>query len=123
MARRDLSRSECLDHLRCGSFGRVAVTVGALPHIAAVHYYVIGETIFLESPGSNLHGKLDGSVIAFECGTSDAPAPLRCWSVCAVGVATPVDEVLGTGPIVRLHPELLHGWEEWTTPPEPALNR
>jgi len=93
------------------------MTVGALPHIAPVSYYVAGETVFFEVGGSHLHNNVAGNVVAFESGATEVEGSRVLWSVCAVGVALPTDEVPVGEPVLCLHPELLQGWIESSSEP------
>jgi len=88
----------------------VALTANALPHITPVRYYVVGETIFLDTSSFDVADNIVGNVIALECGIDDIAVSGTLWSVCAVGVAVPTDEVPASEPILRLHPELIRGW-------------
>jgi Pyridoxamine 5'-phosphate oxidase len=108
--RRALSRTQCLDWMQYRTVGRLAITVGALPHIAVVRYYLIGETVFIDTGSPDIARSLAGHVVALESGTSDADQQQPTWSVCAVGVVAPSAETPDGETILEMHPELLSGW-------------
>jgi nitroimidazol reductase NimA-like FMN-containing flavoprotein (pyridoxamine 5'-phosphate oxidase superfamily) len=87
---RALTRDECLEHLRVGTIGRVAVTDHALPAIVPVNYAVVGNVIvFRTDPHGMLARGCDNAVVAFEVDHVQ-PDGLSGWSVLVVGVATQV---------------------------------
>ena len=108
--RRDLSRAECLYWLQTRTVGRLAITAGALPHIAVVRYYLIGETVFIDTGSPDIARTIEGHVVAFESGTSDADQQQAMWSVCAVGVIARSAEAAVGETILEMHPKLLRGW-------------
>jgi Pyridoxamine 5'-phosphate oxidase len=108
--RRALSRTECLHRLQGGTVGRLAMTAGALPHIAVVRYYLIGETVFIDTGSMEMARSVVGNVVAFESGSSDSDRQQQIWSVCAVGVVASSKEATDHEVIVEMHPELLSGW-------------
>jgi hypothetical protein len=108
--RREVSRTECLHWLQSRTVGRLAITVGALPHIAVVRYYLIGETMFIDAGSAAIARRIAGHVVAFESGTSDADQQQAMWSVCAVGVVTRSAEAPDGDTIVEMHAQLLSGW-------------
>jgi nitroimidazol reductase NimA-like FMN-containing flavoprotein (pyridoxamine 5'-phosphate oxidase superfamily) len=85
-ALRELTRDECLDRVRAGRIGRVAVTHRALPAILPVNYVFDRGIVFRTRSNSMLANACRGAVVAFEIdelaedGTSG-------WSVLVVGVA------------------------------------
>lgn len=84
---RDLSREQCLALLSETSFGRVAVSQGALPLILPVNYAMDGPAIvFRTRQGGLLDRTCRNSVVAFEIDTYDEDTRSG-WSVVAVGVA------------------------------------
>ena len=87
--RRGLSRTECLHWLQNRTVGRLAMTAGALPYIAVIRYYLIGETVFIDMGSPEVAESITGHVVALESGTSDADQQHEIWSVCAVGVTGP----------------------------------
>jgi hypothetical protein len=105
--RRPLSRRECLQKLRGGTVARLAVTAGALPHIAVVGYSMVGGILCLDLGSGTDADKIAGSVVAFERG-ADGPGP--AWSVCAVGVAVRGGAASRDEATLQLDPELLSGW-------------
>jgi hypothetical protein len=83
-----LSESECRALLAAGTFGRVAVTVGALPAILPVNYGLLDEdVVFRTAEGSKLNAALARAVVAFEIDAADE-AQQSGWSVLVVGNAT-----------------------------------
>jgi hypothetical protein len=96
--------------LQGGTVGRLALTAGALPHIAVVRYYLIGETVFIDIGSSEVARSIAGDVVAFESGTSDADRQHQVWSVCAVGVVSRSEESPEEEIILEMHPQLLSGW-------------
>ena len=84
---RSLSREECLDRLREGTIGRLAVTHRALPAIVPVNYVLSGSRVlFRTEQGGMIARACTGNVVAFEV---DDLAADGCsgWSVLVVGVA------------------------------------
>ena len=87
---RELSRDECLRHLRESRIGRVAVTHRALPAIVPVNYVVDHGIVFRTRADGMLDRACRGQVVAFEV---DAMAEdgSSGWSVMVVGVANGLD--------------------------------
>jgi nitroimidazol reductase NimA-like FMN-containing flavoprotein (pyridoxamine 5'-phosphate oxidase superfamily) len=68
-----------------GDFGRVAITLGALPAIFPVNYRLIdGAVVFRTSPGSKLTAATDRAIVAFEIDDHDSTTRSG-WSVLVVG--------------------------------------
>ena len=87
---RALTRDECLEHLRVGTIGRIAVTDHALPAIVPVNYVLMGNVIvFRTDPGGMLARACDDAVVAFEVDQVQ-PDGMSGWSVLVVGVARQV---------------------------------
>jgi hypothetical protein len=86
------------------------MTAGALPHIAVVRYYLIGETVFIDIGSPEVARGIAGNVVAFESGTSDADRQHQVWSVCAVGIVSRSAESPEEEIILEMHPQLLSGW-------------
>ena len=64
---RELSRSECLDRLGHAAFGRVGVSVDALPAIFPVFLAVVdGVVVFRTPPGTKLAAAGGGEIVAVE---------------------------------------------------------
>ncbi len=83
-----LSREECMDLLSGASFGRVGVSVQALPAILPVTMAVIGGlVVFRTIPGTKLAYAATGSILAVEVDEYD-PATDQGWSVLVRGVAS-----------------------------------
>jgi hypothetical protein len=89
---RVMGRAECLDRLRLRSFGRVGVSIGALPTVLPVNYRVVDESIvFRTGAGTKLQAASSGTVVAFEIDDHD-PITHSGWSVVAVGPAQVVED-------------------------------
>ena len=85
-----LTRAECIRLLGQATFGRVAVTMGALPVILPVNYRLVGDRIvFRTSPGSKLDAATTGAVVSFEVDSIE-PLSHAGWSVIVTGVAAEV---------------------------------
>jgi nitroimidazol reductase NimA-like FMN-containing flavoprotein (pyridoxamine 5'-phosphate oxidase superfamily) len=86
-----LSEQECRTLLEGETIGRIGVSVGALPAILPVHYWMVdGGILFRTGGGSELRAALSHTVVAFEVDHTD-PDQDGGWSVLVVGVAEPVD--------------------------------
>ena len=82
-----LNRAQCLELLSRVTFGRVAVTIDALPVILPVNFRLVDERIvFHTGPGSKLDAATVGAVVAFEVDGVD-PVSHSGWSVIVTGVA------------------------------------
>src|SRR5687767_10927023 len=80
-----LTEEEAVDLLRSADFGRVGVTIRALPAIFPVNYCMIDDDIvFRTSEGSKFNAATDGAVVAFEVDDHD-PVTKSGWSVLVVG--------------------------------------
>ena len=78
-----LSTAECHDLLRLNTFGRVAVSIDALPVILPVHYrYREGAIWFLTEEGTKLRAATANTVVAFEVDHVDESGG---WSVLVIG--------------------------------------
>ena len=92
-----LGRDACLALLEQAAFGRVGVSIGALPSVLPVNFRLVGDTIvFRTGAGSKLHAATAGAVIAFEVDDVD-PLDHTGWSVVVTGVA---EERPGLDPVV-----------------------
>lgn len=120
-----LDESECDALLRRAVFGRIGITLGALPVIHPVRFTVHeGDVVFATSDTSKLRSACRNAVIAFEIDGID-PAQCCGWSVLVVGTANEAgdaerDELAdldGVRPwlhdrasnLVRLRPEFVQG--------------
>jgi hypothetical protein len=84
---RDLSRTQCLTALGGQSFGRVAVTQGALPLVLPVNYAMNGpDVVFRARKGGLLDRACRDTVVAFETDQCDGTSGAG-WSVVVVGIA------------------------------------
>jgi nitroimidazol reductase NimA-like FMN-containing flavoprotein (pyridoxamine 5'-phosphate oxidase superfamily) len=82
-----LDREECLGLLRRSTFGRIGVTVGALPAVLPVSYRLVDEQIvFRTGYGTKLEAATRNSIVAFEVDDID-PMTHTGWSVMATGEA------------------------------------
>jgi nitroimidazol reductase NimA-like FMN-containing flavoprotein (pyridoxamine 5'-phosphate oxidase superfamily) len=87
-----LDRQECLALLGSVSFGRVGISLRALPVVLPVTFRLIDEQIvFSTAPGSKLRAATDNAVIAFEVDHID-PLAHTGWSVLATGMARSVTD-------------------------------
>ena len=120
-----LTEDQSLDLVRQEDFGRVGVTVAALPAIFPVNYVVLDDRIvFRTGYGTKLSAAATNAVVAFEVDARDE-ATRSGWSVLIVGMAEEVHDVglalrvaaSGLEPdadgrrghLVRIHPELITG--------------
>jgi nitroimidazol reductase NimA-like FMN-containing flavoprotein (pyridoxamine 5'-phosphate oxidase superfamily) len=89
-----LGEEECWSLLATGEVGRVGITVGALPAIFPVTYWLFGDAIFFRtSPGSKLAAATSGAIVAFE--VDDYQLDDRSgWSVLAIGRADLVHDMV-----------------------------
>lgn len=85
-----LGEEECLALLHGNTFGRVAVSVGAIPAVFSVNYRAEnGAIYFLTGEGTKLAAATTGTVVAFQIDHFDAQYH-QGWSVLAVGEASEV---------------------------------
>jgi hypothetical protein len=91
------------------------MTAGALPHVAVIRYYVIGETVYIDMGSADAAWSITGHVVALESGTSDADQQHEAWSVCVVGVVAGSPDAPDGETILEMHPELLSGWVNTVT--------
>jgi nitroimidazol reductase NimA-like FMN-containing flavoprotein (pyridoxamine 5'-phosphate oxidase superfamily) len=86
-----LDHDECLRLLALAHWGRVAITVGALPAILPVRFVLDGkEILFRAGHDTALAAGTQGAVVAFQVDGGDESAPGH-WSVLATGLARHVD--------------------------------
>jgi nitroimidazol reductase NimA-like FMN-containing flavoprotein (pyridoxamine 5'-phosphate oxidase superfamily) len=87
-----LGDEECFALLQGHSFGRVAISVGAIPAVFSVNYHVLNKAIyFFTAPGTKLDAAIQGLVVSFQIDHFDA-AYHHGWSVLAVGRSCEVEE-------------------------------
>jgi nitroimidazol reductase NimA-like FMN-containing flavoprotein (pyridoxamine 5'-phosphate oxidase superfamily) len=87
-----LDEEECFNLLHEGHFGRVAVSVGAIPAVFPVNYCALnGAIYFFTAEGTKLAAATRETVVAFEIDHCNAVYH-EGWSVLAVGVAREVHE-------------------------------
>lgn len=117
-----LDEEECLRLLASRRFGRVGVTIGALPAIFPVNHAVVdGEIFFRTGAGTKLSAALRHAVVVFEVDQVDEDTRAG-WSVQAVGVAEEVTDpgllssvvVAAWAPgtrdhLIRIRPEMVTG--------------
>lgn len=102
-----LDREDCLELLGRRTFGRVGVSVGALPAILPVNYRLVDElVVFRTGEGTKLDAATNQAIVAFEVDEIDALSHTG-WSVMITGKAHRVTD-----------PELLarfeaHGVPHW----------
>ncbi len=119
-----LSQEESLRLLGSTGFGRIGISLGAMPVILPVAFILLGgDIVFRTGEGAKLRTALDDTVVAFQADQAD-PARREGWSVLVVGRASEVRgadlEALSPvsltawapgegGHIVRIRPELVAG--------------
>jgi nitroimidazol reductase NimA-like FMN-containing flavoprotein (pyridoxamine 5'-phosphate oxidase superfamily) len=87
-----LSRDECMDLLAKASFGRVGVSVDALPAILPVTIAMMdGDVVFRTVPGTKFAYAARNAVLAIEVDDYD-PDRGEGWSVLVRGVAQQMDD-------------------------------
>jgi nitroimidazol reductase NimA-like FMN-containing flavoprotein (pyridoxamine 5'-phosphate oxidase superfamily) len=87
-----LDRDECLALLAGVSFGRVGLSMAALPVVLPVNFRLVDDQIvFSTAAGSKLRAATDHAVIAFEADHID-PLDHAGWSVLATGMARAVTD-------------------------------
>ncbi|WP_431043336.1 pyridoxamine 5'-phosphate oxidase family protein [Streptomyces sp. P1-3] len=102
-----------LDLLRRTRYGRISVSIGALPFVTVARHTVSGADVLLRlHRGHGYHRACDGNVVAYGVDTAggDGPAGAAAadefWSVQCVGTARAVrpepDELTRLGPVPRL---------------------
>jgi hypothetical protein len=124
-----LDSKACLELLRGGGLGRVAITERGLPNVLPVAFELRGsDIVFAADYDSLLARATNGTVVAFQ---SDGERSDGIWSVSAVGLAAHLTagELAILGPIslprwsvsapdhiVRIRPELISG-QQWHAKP------
>ena len=87
-----LDEEECMTLLSKGWFGRVVVSLGAIPAVFPVNYYAEGGAIyFLTGTGTKLSSALRRDVVTFEVDEVDIRYH-HGWSVLAVGTASVIED-------------------------------
>jgi nitroimidazol reductase NimA-like FMN-containing flavoprotein (pyridoxamine 5'-phosphate oxidase superfamily) len=82
-----LDRDECLELLGRSTFGRVGVTVGALPAVLPVNFRLVDDLIVSRTgQGTKLDAATDRAIVAFEVDDID-PITHTGWSVMVTGEA------------------------------------
>ncbi|WP_051860227.1 pyridoxamine 5'-phosphate oxidase family protein [Streptomyces anulatus] len=89
----DLARRRCMELLRDGGYGRVAVTERALPVIVPVNYCLTASDEVVIGAGSRagLTQTAGDTVVCFEAGGQDTTAG-HAWSVTVTGYARPLTD-------------------------------
>jgi nitroimidazol reductase NimA-like FMN-containing flavoprotein (pyridoxamine 5'-phosphate oxidase superfamily) len=83
----DLTEHECLDRLELTSFGRIALSSGALPVIFPIHFAMLGgDPVFRTDPGTKLMAASAGQVLCLEIDQIDE-IDHTGWSVLVTGRA------------------------------------
>jgi hypothetical protein len=83
---------ECARLLASATFGRIGITVSALPTILPINYRLVDRRIvFRTAPGTKLDAATRGAVVAFEVDSID-PLDHSGWSVVVTGVANEVTD-------------------------------
>jgi nitroimidazol reductase NimA-like FMN-containing flavoprotein (pyridoxamine 5'-phosphate oxidase superfamily) len=107
-----LTRDECMTLLESASFGRVGVSVEALPAILPVTISMLdGSVVFRTIPGTKLAQAAAGSILAVEADDYDAAAG-DGWSVLVRGVAS---ELIDDRDIARARRLLADSWIDGET--------
>lgn len=102
-----LSREECMTLLAAASFGRVGISVQALPAILPVTIALVDETVvFRTIPGTKLAHAATGSVMAVEADEHD-PETGAGWSVLVRGVGS---ELAGRSIVAQARKLLAGSW-------------
>jgi nitroimidazol reductase NimA-like FMN-containing flavoprotein (pyridoxamine 5'-phosphate oxidase superfamily) len=102
-----LDPAECARLLGTTTFGRIGITVSALPTILPINYRLVGDRIvFRTAPGTKLDAATRGSVVAFEVDSVD-PLDHSGWSVVVTGVAS---QVTDPDDLVRLEDAQIPRW-------------
>jgi hypothetical protein len=87
-----LGEQECRELLSLGAFGRVAVTMGAIPAVFPVNYHFVDGAIhFRTGEGTKLAAATRHAVVAFQVDDIDRLYHAG-WSVLAVGTAEELKE-------------------------------
>jgi nitroimidazol reductase NimA-like FMN-containing flavoprotein (pyridoxamine 5'-phosphate oxidase superfamily) len=87
-----LDRAECLQLLGRSTFGRIGITVGALPVVLPVNYRLVDDRIvFRTGHGSKLDAATRNSIVAFEVDDID-PVSHSGWSVMVTGEAREITD-------------------------------
>ena len=82
-----LEEHECFRLLTSTQFGRVALTVGALPVILPIHYALLDrDPVFRTDPGAKLMAASAGHILCLEADAAD-PVHHAGWSVLVTGPA------------------------------------
>lgn len=98
-----LDRNECLRLLATASFGRVGVSLGALPVILPINFRLVGERIvFRTGRGSKLDAATRNAVVAFEVDDIE-PFSHAGWSVAVTGEAREVTDADELGVLKAAH--------------------
>lgn len=86
----DLTAEECEQLLRTAAFGRVGVSIAALPAVVPVNFLVDdGDVVFRTVPGTRFDVATARTVVAFEVDEYD-PATGTGWSVLVQGMTREV---------------------------------
>ena len=102
-----LDRTECLRLLSHRRFGRLGISLEALPTILPVNYWFDGTSIYVRtSAGTKLDAALHDTVIAFEVDETDVMEHAG-WSVVVTGVAR---EVTDADELARVQAAPLPRW-------------
>lgn len=82
-----LDEATCRRHLAATRFGRVALSLGALPVVLPVHYALLdGDPVFRTDAGTKLAAASAGNVLCLEIDEAD-PEEHTGWSVLVTGPA------------------------------------
>lgn len=96
-----LSVSQCQDLLASESFGRISLTMRALPVIMPVNYgYLAGSVILGMNDGPARRALADGNVIALSVDSGQQTDPF--WTVLAIGRAAEITDPTQIGAYQQL---------------------
>lgn len=89
----ELSRQECLSLLATAPFGRLVLTVGALPAVLPVNFVLDPAGIVIRTGEGSSASLADGAVVAFQADSIDTERRSG-WTVTVVGRAALVRDEL-----------------------------
>lgn len=93
MTTSQLDRADCMRLLARSTFGRIGITVGALPVVLPVNYRLVDDHIvFRTGQGTKLDAATRNSIVAFQVDDID-PLSHSGWSVMVTGEAREVTDV------------------------------
>lgn len=88
----ELGVEECRRLLETELLGRIALSVGALPAVLPVLYWLSGDRVVFAVEADSLYAALVDNVVAFEVDHLDL-ASHQGWTVLVVGRSRPADDL------------------------------